>query len=271
MKKIWLIIAVVVLAIFVVGFVKDAVIKFAVERGVESVTGLKLSMKSLHVGIVRNVVMIKGLVLYNPKDFTEKIMVDMPEIYVDYDLPAILSGNTHIRQLRIHLRDFNVVKNKDGKLNLDSLKTVASQKKGAKAASKEAKPMKLQIDSLYLKVDRASYKDFSSGTAPTIKEFNINLEESYSDIRDPNALVSLIVVKALTNTSIANIANFDIQGLKGTISGTLGSAQKIASHTTMVANETVKKTAATVKETTDAVQKTTESLKEVFKSPFGSE
>ena len=132
MKKKWKIIIAVLVALIVIPVFKDLIIKVAVEKGVEAVTGLKISMRGLNVGIFRSAVSIKGLRVFNPRQFKDRVMVDMPEIYVDYDLPAIFGGNIHLRDLRIDLKDFVVVKNDKGDLNLNSLKVVKAKNEGVK-------------------------------------------------------------------------------------------------------------------------------------------
>lgn len=92
------------------------------------------------------------------------------------------------------------------------------------------------------------------------------------------------------NTTIANLANFDLQGLKGTISDTLATAEKVATEAAIRVQETIKQTQEeagrtvtlfkektqksvedATKETQKAIQKTTEELKEKLKLPFGRE
>ena len=108
-------------------------------------------------------------------------------------------------------------------------------------------------------------------------EFNVNINEKYENITNPYSLVSLIVVKALMNTTIARLTNFDLRGLQGTVSQTLASAEKLATEAAAKAQETVKqttqevqkaaqKTQEAVQETTDALKKTTEDFKSIFKS-----
>ena len=245
--------------ILVLSFTKNAIVKVAVEKGVESVTGLKLHMKSLNIGVIKTLLGITDLKLYNPRGFEDKVMLDMPEIYVNYDLPAIIKGNIHLEEVRINLKEFVVVKNANGELNLDSLKVVKDEKAAApKEPAKKGKAPKVQIDSLTLKIGKVVYKDYSKGGAPSVQEFNINLNEKYENITDPNKLVSLIVVRALMNTSIAKLAGFDLQGLQGTISDTLAGAQKVLGQATeqLMANpanagDVLKSTANTLKETTE--------------------
>jgi len=242
---------------------KDLVVKVAVEKGVEIVTGLKLSTRSFNVGILNGVVSIKGLRLFNPKGFEDPVMIDMPEIYVHYDLPAILTGKLHFQQVRINLKDFIVVKNEKGELNLDSLNVVKAQKEGKKTEAKAGMPG-IQIDKLQLKIGKAMYKDYSGGGKPSVREFNVNLDETYTNIRNPYVLVSLIVVRTLSNTTIASLSNFDINGLSGTISDTLSSVGKAATDAVGAAGQTVQKTAE------ETVKKTADTLEGILKSPFGS-
>ncbi|MDD3089550.1 MAG: hypothetical protein PHT95_06380, partial [Candidatus Omnitrophica bacterium] len=106
MKK-WtnLIVGVLVL-VLVVSFTKDLAIRISVEKGVEAVTGLRLKLQGLSVGIIRTMVDVKGLKLYNPTGFKDRVMIDIPRIYVDYDLPAIIKGNIHLPEVILEMTEF---------------------------------------------------------------------------------------------------------------------------------------------------------------------
>jgi hypothetical protein len=210
-------------------------------------------------------------------------MFDMPEIYVDYDLPAIASGKVHLPEVRIDLKEFLVVKNAKGELNLDSLKVVQAQKapkKAGAAAEKKAagKMPPMLIDTLSLKIGKVIYKDYSRGGEPSINEFSINIDENFKNIDDPSSVVSIIIVKALMNTTIGRLANFDVGGLQKSVSGTLGTATKAATQTTAQATKTaaVATKAATTAATTAAkqasstVQGATESVGKAASGIFGA-
>ena len=258
MKKILTILLAVVVVFFVVLLDKDTIIKTSVEKGVEFVKGLKLNIGSLHVGIFKPIAHIKNLQLFNPSSFPDKTMVDMTEIYVNYNLPAIIGGKLHLPEVHLALKEFVVVKNAQGKLNLDALKSVQAQKEGKSTPKRiSGNAPQIKIDVLKLSIGRVIYKDYSRGGVPDVKEFNINLNESYVNVDDPQALANLIVVKALMNTSISALTNFDLKGLEGTVGGVIASGQKAAS-----------RALSTVKEAGDQV---TDTLKGLFKNPFSSE
>lgn len=281
MKKLLVIVVGIVAILLVLSFVKDIIVKASVEKGVEIVTGLRLNMASLNVGIIKTLVGIRDLRLFNPKGYKDKIMLEMPEIYLDYDLPAVMRGKIHLEELRIDMKEFVVVKNENGELNLDSLKVIQAQKEGQKVQEKEGGTPEIQIDTLQLKIGKVIYKDYSRGGRPVIKEFTLNLDEKYENISDPYSLVSLIVVKSLMNTTIARLVDFDLKGLQGTISDTLATAQKMAAEAAAQAEETIRRTTQetqkivteeaqkATQEATEAIKKTTEDLKKTFKLPFG--
>lgn len=277
MKKTLALCAVVLAALLILSFSKDLIIKTSVEKAVEIVTGLRLNIEGFRAGIINTVVDIRNLKLYNPPGYADRMMLDMPEIYVDYDLPSIMGGRIHLAKLRIDLKEFLVVKNEKGGLNLNALKVVQAQKE-SKSPHKngKAKAPKIQIDTLELKIGRVLYKDYSGGGAPSVREFNININERYSNVKDAYSLVSLIVTRSLANTNIASLTSFDLHGLERTISDTLGTAQKVAVETVTKAKTVVEQAAQVVakpgeaaKEAKETVTKTAEALTNVFKSSFG--
>jgi len=269
---------VIILAVLVVlGFAKDLIAKGAIEQGVNTVTGIKLNMASLRIGILKTLVDIKGLKLYNPPDFKDKVMMDMPEIYVDYDLPAIFKNKIHLEKMVLNLNEFTVVKNEKGVVNLDSLKVVKSQKTGAnpQEEKKAGKAPEFMIDDIRLKVGKIIYKDYTQGATPKITEVNINLDEQYKNINDPYTLVSLVLVRSLVNTSIGKMVNLDVAGLQSSVNKQLLEAQKSVTEAVSKAQTTLTETqkqlenvtktsGQTVAETQESVKKAAEGLKNIF-------
>lgn len=241
MKKILTVLIVVLVALFALSIVKDVVIKTSVEKVTELVTGLKLSIGGFRAGIVNTLIDIKNLKLFNPSGYKDAAMLEMPEIYVKYDLPAIFQKKIHLPELRIDMKEFTVVKNEKGELNLDSLKAVQAQKgRSTSPGKKGGKLPELAIDNFQLKIGKVIFKDYSKGAEPSVREFNINLDEKYTNITNAYSLVSLIVVKALMNTSIASLTNFDLAGLQGSVSDVLANAQKVTAETVQKAQEAAK-------------------------------
>jgi len=275
--KIPAIVLVIIIALF---FGKNLIIKTSVTAGVKAMTGLKLSIRSMNVGVFKSLIGINGLQLHNPQGFEDELMIDLPDIYVDYNLGAFMKGKTHLEEVRLYLKEFTVVKNEAGKLNLDSLKVVkaaAEDEKGGEEGTKKGDGEKqktkmpdIQIDLLALKIDKVIYKDYSKGTSPEVKEFNVNIDERFENIIDPQSFVRLIIVKALKNTTIARLANFDIMKLQKGLTETVRKTAENALETQVRSIETRRdlieeKASEAAKE---AVEKASDAIKKFL--PFGN-
>ncbi len=277
--------AIVLVLLIALFFGKNVVIKTSVTAGVRTMTGLKLSIRGMDFGIFKTLIGINELQLYNPSGFVDELMFDVPEIYVDYDLGAFMKGRTHLEEVRLHLKEFIVVKNEAGELNLDSLKVVKEEEKEVidEGKKEKTKTRELQIDVLELRIDKVVYKDYSKGTPPKVKEYNVNIDDRFENITDPKTFGRLIIVKALKNTTIASLTNFDLGKLQRGISGTVrktaekaletpGRAIEIGKDAGEKARETaeekVKKAGEKVKETAEeAVEKAADAIKKIL--PFG--
>ncbi len=247
LKKIGIVLLIIILFIaLAVGFGKNFIVKTAVTATVKAMTGLKLTIGDLNIGVVKTLVGINDLKLYNPSGFTDNIMIDLPQALVDYDLKAFFNKKIHLEKVLLNLKEFIVVKNKDGALNLDSLNAVQAAKEDESSAQKKTTQVKgkmpeIQIDLLELKVGKVIYKDYSQGGSPRIREYNLNLDEKFENITNLQDFARLIIVRALARTPIASLADFDLGALSKGLDSTLKDTQII------IKDGAVKKTADILK------------------------
>ena len=295
MKLLWKLIVLVIVVLVVLVLARNVVVKVAVETGVKIVTGMPLSMGKLDLNFQNSFVDLEDLVVKNPSGFQNTSLVEIPKILVSYNLSDILKGNIHLKNIEFDMKQFTVVKNEKGELNLDRLKALqGTQKPSAPAAGQgpktAAKPMPIQIDMMRLKIGKVVYVDYSWGS-PSTKEFLINLDQSFQNITDLNSVVRLIVLKAMMSSGISNLVNFDIGDLEGTLTGAFNTSTKLAAQAAAKSLNTLKTAAEnpstiadqaggvfkgttgtvenTAKEVTDGVKNTVRSLKNRLKLPFG--
>jgi len=209
MGRKWLVlVGVVVVIVVIVILGKNIIAKSAMSGAINAATGLRAEIGSMKVGVFNSRVDIEGLRLLNPEGFEEELMADIPTLYVDYDMGALLERKVHIEELRVNVREFVIVKNKDGKLNIDALKGMKAEE--GKVEEKPTAPEKqIQIDSFELKVGKVVYKDYTQ-SPPKVMEFPVNLDEKYENITDPRKLTYTLVARALLNTAIGKIADIDV-------------------------------------------------------------
>lgn len=251
MKKLIVVLLIILFIIASLAVTKNTIVRVVISRTLWHLTGLNLSIQNIKLDIPKTLIDISGLKIYNPKGYPDKVMADLPFIYVDYNLGPLINGEIYLPELRLYLKELNIIKNSEGVLNISSIKTVKEQKRKIPEKEKARTPP-IHIDLLQLKIGKVVYKDYSRGTPPQVKEFNINLDEKYENITDTHALVSLIIVKALKRTAIERLANFDLSivtdrlppGLKETaklVTKSAAGVKKVAEESVGKATQTVKK------------------------------
>ena len=197
---------------------KNMIAKAALSSGVKVITGLDTKIEGVQVGLFSTSLGVKGFQVMNPPQFSERVMVDMPELFIDYNLSDILKGKIHFEVVRLNLKEFNVSKSADSQLNLNSIEALSyakkpAQGKPAKPESKPAPPLDLQIDLLELSIGTVTYTDYTKNP-PAKQTFAVNINERHEHITNPYTFAGLLVSRALMRTSIAQLANFDLRGLQ---------------------------------------------------------
>jgi uncharacterized protein involved in outer membrane biogenesis len=148
-----LFLAVIIIVTFIIA--RNTIVKEAAERGVVAVTGFPLKIASIDIDLKNSLIDIDDLVLHNPDQFEEDTMLSIPDIYVNYDIGAIVKGIVHMEEIRLDMKEFIVVKNKDGEVNITTLKKAVEpkeSKKKPKGQPKKTKKANLVIDLLSLKI-----------------------------------------------------------------------------------------------------------------------
>jgi hypothetical protein len=259
MKKV---IFIVFTVLFLIGtafvFARNYILKKTLPLGVKSIIGLDLRVKNIDIGLFKPLIEVEDLEILNPKEFSDRVMVIFPEIFAEYDLGAFLKGKVHLKELRLNLREFQVVTNEKGRLNLDSLQVV-QQRIQKLTPQGNAAPPEIKIDLLHLKVGRVLYKDYTGAGPVKVSYYNVNIDERLENITDPSSLVSLVLVKALSKTDIADLARFNVGILQNELN-------KTVSNTAQTAQGVVSKVKGLGTAAQETVEKTGENLKKLFQT-----
>jgi hypothetical protein len=212
MKKYQRILVIVFVVIVGLVFLKDALIKTSITTVGSSVLGAPIKIRSFALRAITQKVHIKDMVVYNPKGFPARPMVDMPEIEVNFDLGALLGGKLHLPLIVFDLKEVILIKDKDGKLNVDALKIAQTTEKPEQDQAKEkpkekSKRMPMQVDELRLNIERVVYEDYSQGDKPVILGYDLAFKDKvFKDIKSPEEMATLIMLQAMGPATIQGAA-----------------------------------------------------------------
>ncbi|MDD4909541.1 MAG: hypothetical protein PHR44_02510 [Candidatus Omnitrophica bacterium] len=202
--------------VFLFGFclVRDFFIKSLIGTIASSVTGAPTRVGGLSLSVITQSVKISNFRMYNPEGFPEEILVDIPRMGVACNLWALIFGKIHIRNLDLQIKEIGVVKNKEGKLNVDSLK-IAEAKPAEKEKKKPGRQLAMRIDTVSLGMGRVVSRDYSVEGQPVVKVYDINLNKTYKDINSAQQLAALMISEPLKAAGIQGLKTYGASMLTG--------------------------------------------------------
>lgn len=213
---------------------KNLIAKTIVERGAERAAGLRLRMDSLDLGILSTSIRISNLRVYNPYGYQDEVMVEFPNLYLDYSLPRMLRGELYFHDINLHLGQLTVITDEKSRLNLDWLKAIDFPKE------EKGQAPQLEIGKLALRLDKVIHKDYSLPDEPVAEEFNVNFSETYHDISSFSELIRLVTIRTLANTAIGKLTGFQIKGLEAESSAAISEISDIAAEALDFMDEKIK-------------------------------
>lgn len=243
--------------------VKNMAAKAAAEKITRRITGLRLIIDDFDMSILKTSIVMKELLLLNPKGFSEKIMFDIAEAYIDYDFPGLLKKKLYFKKLRLNVTEFSIIRNADGELNLAALNLAkAKEKEGVAPAAEDEKPPKVKIDLLELKIGKVIYKDYTQGAKPFIVETNLNIDEKFKNITDAYSIMNILVVEAVKKAALEQYLSITLEGLIKPVAKTLQATQQLGSGTVTVIKEAGKQVSEAVKKAAEGLSGTMQTTAE---------
>ena len=174
------------------------------------------SIGSLDFGIFNSKIAIEGLRIENPPGFGGGEFIDAPEISVGYVLKSFFAGRADFTEVRLNVKELNVVENREGKLNVEAWGRDRKETgkgrggKGGGGESEEKKPFEFKVDLLKLRIDRASFTDLASGKTEV---YDLGIDEEFRNVTGLDDIIRVVTVTALQNNLFRKATGVNIKGL----------------------------------------------------------
>lgn len=237
--------------ILVISYGKGFIVKTFVERTIKGSLGLRFSIDECTVSLLNSDVRIKDLVILNPRNFQDKVMFDVTEIYADFDMLSLIKKKPRLKNLSISVDEIFIVKNKEGLLNLSALAVVKASREGKTARDISDNPIPLiKIDSFEFKVRRVVYKDYSQVISPVIIEKDVNINERIENVEDPAFIIRIILVEAVKKAALEQILSINLQALSKPVAKIINAAQQLGKGAITVTQQAGKQITGAVKSAT---------------------
>jgi uncharacterized protein involved in outer membrane biogenesis len=148
-----------IVLVVVAVLLKDVIAKSLAERNLRDNTGMDAKISKLEVGLATPTISLEDLKLYNTEQFGGGTFLQMPELRVEYAPEDLRSGTLHFKTVRLNLAEVHIIKNKNGKTNIDALDKEV-KKRARRHKDKSGKlDVDFTIDTLYLTIGKIRITD----------------------------------------------------------------------------------------------------------------
>lgn len=201
-------------------------LKDIVEKEIEESLGINVSIGEITYSPLLAHIWLKQVTIHNPAGFSEDELAYIEYLHFVFDpLELIIRKKPNIYLTAINLKRLSIIKNKERKINLKELIPVKDVT-DPKGAGSPANPF--YFDVLVLSIGEVKYTDENTHPRKEVK-YNIGIKDAtFVGLTDENAVVKMIVYKAIQNTDLGKLINLTVVPVFSAISNTVDSAWSTA-------------------------------------------
>lgn len=100
---------------------RNVIAEVVLERQLRAATGMEVSIGRVRIGLTEPTLALLDLRVFNTDDFGRTTCLDVPELYVEYDLEALRNRQVHLKKVRLDLAELHIVQNDQGRNNFREL------------------------------------------------------------------------------------------------------------------------------------------------------
>ncbi len=168
---------------------KDSIIKSLLESRIRAETGMDVKIARFELGLFTPTVSIEGFKLYNTAQFGGLPLLDVPDLYIEYDRDAAYRNEWHFKLIRVNLAEINIVEDAKGQTLLPLLQSQAAKSPAA------AKNQELQFTGIdVLNLSLGTIKTTSLANPAKSRTIRVGLQnEVLKNVKSVNDLSALAI------------------------------------------------------------------------------
>lgn len=199
MRKIITIILIIAIGLFAVYFTFEHVFLVNVAKSlIRHTVDLETHMNRVSLNPLKARMTIRGIKIFNPPGFKDLVIANIPTVVVNFNKKTFFEEGTFLDKIIIHLKELNIIRNKEDVVNLSKVKALTPQEENSDKSP-------FSVKSCIIEIEKVNYIDYTKGEEVEKETFVIDEKEEYNKIRDPERIGRLIAFKIFFNGKIKNI------------------------------------------------------------------
>lgn len=207
---------------------ENVILVSVAKNGIKHIMKVRTNMTKIAVRPLAASVAIKGFKIFNPEGYKEKILADISLVLLDFKFKTLFEPGAYFDKIEIHIDKMNVIRDKNGVINLSQMKAFISPQ------LKEKKPF--WADKYIVEIEKVYFVDRTKPEENQIREINMNKKWEYNDVQDPDNLVNGIAYKVFVGGNMIGVG-LELQKLQRELARVSEKNEKLKEATEKLKNE----------------------------------
>ncbi len=199
----------VLLGVAVLGLLcRDSILKLAARKTLQACTGMRVEIANFKTGLRTPAIQMQGFKLHNYPEFGDSVLLDVPDLLVEFDSELAAQGKLRFKQLRVNLAELNVIRDAAGRWNIEKVEKEMTERNAARTNRNERRLEFAGIEALRLTIGRINYTDRQKPSRSRQIDVNIRDElvqgiKTEEDLQDwiGNFIFKIILPEAVASTA----------------------------------------------------------------------
>jgi uncharacterized protein involved in outer membrane biogenesis len=100
---------------------RDAIFKAILVQRLRQEFGVRVEIGELKTGLGTTIIHVRDFKVFNSPEFGGSLLTEVPEFLARFDMDSLPDHLIRLKELRVNLAEFNVVRNGDGRTNLEKM------------------------------------------------------------------------------------------------------------------------------------------------------
>jgi uncharacterized protein YhdP len=174
----------------------DSVARVAIQKRLQSQTGMKATIAHVNIGLRSPTLTVRGLRLMNPAEFGGGPFLKVEELHFEYDRELLRERKVRFKRVRFHLAELNMVEDHQGRTNLRQLGVEPPAQPAGRGQSSTNGIAFAGIEQLDVTLGRATFTSFRRPEKNWETELGLH-NETFNAIENEEDLATVAIVLAI--------------------------------------------------------------------------
>lgn len=154
---------------------RDSILKLAARKTLQACTGMRVEIANFKTGLRTPAIQMQGFKLHNYPEFGNSVLLDVPDLLVEFDSELAAQGKLRFKQLRVNLAELNIIRDAAGRWNIEKVEKEMTERNAARTNRNERRLEFAGIEDLRLTIGRINYTDMQKPSRS--RQIDVNIRD----------------------------------------------------------------------------------------------